>query len=123
MIEETPLGISETRRNIVIVMGEPRTTSENGREMTSKFFDKKMRSLEGVKGSKERYVAHFIILNDRRPYDVNVEVKRQALHPGGYYDDPGEPDDEMARIIAEKIRAQLYQSRDNRNVIDDFKPY
>ena len=123
VLEDTPLGLSETRRNLVIVSGEPRSTSKDGRELITKYFDKKWRSLEGIKGIKERYVAIFSIINDRRPFNVRVEVYKQVLGLENEFMEPGDYDEDMSIQLAQKVKNQLYQSRENRNMIDDFKPY
>ena len=104
------------------VIGEPRTLSENGREMISQFYDKKNRPIEKMDMAKERYYTHVVILGDRRPYDVQVQVLVEGRNEDGGFD-VIDRDDDRAGLIAEKIRQALNQSRDTRNVIDDFRSF
>ncbi|MGZ3940357.1 MAG: hypothetical protein ACXVBK_16420 [Flavisolibacter sp.] len=121
-LRETPLNISETRRAVVSVIGQPRATSENGREMLSKYYDRKGNSEEQVKNARERLSTHVTILGDRRPYDIQIEVVVEIRDHSGVYQ-VVERDDTKARKIALEVQKALVQSRDNRNIIDDFKPY
>jgi hypothetical protein len=121
-LRETPLNISETRRVVASVIGQPRTTSENGREMLSKYYDRKGNSEDQAKGARERLSTHVTILGDRRPYDIQIEVVVEIRdHEGAYQ--AVEKDEVKAGKIAQDIQKALVQSRDNRNVIDDFRPY
>lgn len=122
IIRETPLNVSETRRAVMSVIGEPRSISQNGREIVSQFYDKKNKNIEKMDMARERYYTHVTVLGDRRPYDVQVEVLVEGRNEDGGFD-LLDRDDERAGIIAEKIRQSLNQSRDNRNVIDDFRSF
>jgi hypothetical protein len=124
VLQETPLNISETRVAVVTVTGQPRQVSENGREIFSKYYDKKNNNLEKDKMdmARERYYTHVVILGDRRPYDIQVEVLIEARTPEGGWELVNH-DDGRAGAIAEKIKNALAQSRDKRNVIDDFRSF
>ena len=122
ILRETPLNVSETRRVVVSIIGEPRSVSQNGRELESKYYDKKNMTLEKMDMERERYYTHVTILGDRRPYDVQVEVLIEARVEDGRFE-LADRDDGRAAVVAEKIRVALNQSRDNRNVIDDFRSF
>ncbi|MGE5086378.1 MAG: hypothetical protein ACM3MG_08780 [Bacillota bacterium] len=122
VLRETPLGISETRRVVVSVIGETRGISENGRELYSKYYDKKGKNIEKMDMAKERYFTQVIVLGDRRPYDVQVEVLIEARDQDGHWELVDRNDDKAA-VVADKIRKALNQSRDSRNVIDDFRSF
>lgn len=122
VLRETPLNASETRRAVVLVVGDPRLISPNGREIFSQYLDKKEKKIEKMDMIRERHFTHVTILGDRRPYDVQVEVIVEIRNQGGGFDVIGH-DDSKASVIAEKIRQVLNQSRDNRNVIDDFRSF
>ena len=122
VLRDTPLGISETRKAVVTVIGEPRTMSTNGREMFSKYYDKKGAEIMKMDMVRERFYSHVIVLGDRRPYDIQVEVLVEGRTPEGTFE-LSHRDDAKASTVAEKIRAALNQSRDNRNVIDDFRSF
>lgn len=121
-LHETPLNISETRRVIASVIGQPRVTSENGREMISKYYDRKGNMEDSAKLGRERLYTHVTILGDRRPYDIQVEVVVEVKDRSGSYQEV-EKDDGRAEKVALQIEKALVQSRDNRNVIDDFRPF
>ena len=122
ILRETPLSISETRRIIVSITGEPRSLSQNGRELESKYFDKKNQPIEKMDMARERFYSHITVLGDRRPYDIQVEVLVEGRVENGQFE-LVDRDDGRAAILAEKIRVALNQSRDTRNVIDDFRSF
>jgi hypothetical protein len=122
ILRETPLSVSETRRVVVSVIGEPRSVSENGREILSKFYDRREKAIPKMEMARERYFTHVTILGDRRPYDIQVEVLVEGRSPQGNFEMVTR-DDNKATIIAEKLRQALNQSRDTRNVIDDFRSF
>jgi len=122
MLRETPLNVSETRRAVVSVIGQPRITSENGRELLSNFYDRKGHSDEKSKSLRERLYTHVTVLGDRRPYDIQIEVVVEIRDQDGVYQ-VVEHDDARAEKIALDVQKALVQSRDNRNIIDDFRPY
>jgi len=122
ILRETPLSISETRRIIVSIIGEPRSLSQNGRELESKYFDKKNQPIEKMDMARERFYTHVTVLGDRRPYDIQVEVLVEGRVENGQFE-LVDRDDGRAAVLAEKIRVALNQSRDTRNVIDDFRSF
>lgn len=121
-LRETPLNVSDTRRAIVSVIGQPRVTSENGRELISKYYDRKGNTDDRVKNDRIRLSTHVTILGDRRPYDIQIEVLVEVRNHEGVYE-VVEKDDAKAEKIALEVQKALVQSRDNRNIIDDFRPY
>lgn len=121
-INNTPLSLSESRRTIVSIIGEPRFISTNGRELLSKYYDQKEQPIESMVQAKERYFTHVIILGDRRPYDISVDVIYEERDEDGRFQAVEKMDD-MAAPIADKIKKQLYQNVDSRNLIDDFRSF
>lgn len=121
-MRETPLSLSETRRVITVVIGEPRGVSQNGREILSKYYDKRNKAIEKMDMARERLYTRVTVLGDRRPYDIQVEVFVESRTSDGGFE-PLDRDDDRASVIAEKIRQALNQSRDKRNVIDDFRSF
>ena len=119
LLTETPLNMSETRKAIIKVIGQPISVSENGREVFSQYYD--TYGLDYEPGKKERFQTQVTILNDRRPYDIRVvvvvdEKRGSDFARIGY-------DKEKSKKLADRIQRALNESRDNRNMIDDFKPY
>lgn len=122
ILKETPLSVSETRKAIVIVSGEPRTISSNGRELYSKYYDRDGRGIFKMESAKERFYSIFIILGDRRPYDISVQVVRELRNVEGQFQKVG-LDESRAQTLADKLKKVLIESRDNRNVLDDFRSF
>jgi hypothetical protein len=122
LLQETPLGASETRRTIVSVIGEPLSMSKSGNELISHYYDRKGSRIEKMDMAKERFYTVVTILNDRRPYDLRVEVFHEIRDLEGGFESRGQ-DDDRASLTAEKIKQALNQSRDKRNVIDDFRSF
>ncbi|WP_255490126.1 hypothetical protein [Bdellovibrio sp. KM01] len=122
LLRETPLGVSETRKVIMSVIGEVREVSENGRELFSKYYDRKGNPIQSMDMAKERYYSHLIVLGDRRPYDISVEVMVEARDSDGGWE-LVDRDDHKAQVLADKLKRALNQSRDSRNVIDDFRSF
>lgn len=122
ILRETPLGVSESRIAIVTVIGEPRQLTPDGRELFSKFYDKKGNLISRLEMANERFYTLVSILGDRRPYDIQVEVVIEHRGEDGKFTF-AEKDDAKARLIAEKIKKALNQSLGNRNVIDDFRSF
>lgn len=122
-LRETPLGASETRKAIVSVIGDPRETSDNGREMLSRYQNKNGSFDDGTKVLKERRYTHVTILGDRRPYDILVQVVvEKKLKENGRFERVGS-DDGLAQEMSEKIKKALNQSLEKRNIIDDFRAF
>lgn len=120
-IRDTPMGISEIRRVITSVIGEPRVLSPNGYELTSIYMDRKDKPLERPNEVRERFYVQVAILGDRRPYDINVRTIVEIRTPDGYENVGEDPD--LSQKWADRIRKALHESRDKRNVIDDFKAF
>jgi hypothetical protein len=122
VLKETPLSISETRVAVVTVIGEPRVVSPNGRELYSKYYDRKGNAIERLELAKERDYTLVTILGDRRPYDIQVEVMIEERDEDGIFQ-LVDKDDERAGPIADKIKKAINQSLGSRNIIDDFRSF
>ena len=122
ILRETPSGLSETRRVIVSVIGEPRGVAANGRELVSKYYDRTNLQILKMDMVRERRYTRVSILGDRRPYDIQVEVLVEGRDSDGTFYEK-DHDDDRAAVLAEKIKQTLNQSRDTRNVIDDFRSF
>lgn len=122
VLRETPLGISETRRAIVSAIGEPRRVSQNGRELYSQYYSRDNVNIKDPAAVSQRYYTQVIILGDRRPYDIQVVVVNEEKVDSRRFEVTGQ-DDGRASQVAENIRKRLNQSRENRNVIDDFRSF
>lgn len=103
-----------------------RRVSVNGREMFSNHFVLKRGRYEKARGSeKHRYLAHVLVLGDRRPYTIEVVVYKeqrghakinQSYHRVGI-------DKGIARVILRRIQKLLSKRREDLNIIDDFRVF
>jgi hypothetical protein len=122
VLRETPLSASDTRRVVVTIIGQPRQMSKDGRELSSVFYDRKNNPIEKMDSARERIYTRVSILGDRRPFDIRVEVLVEGRNRMGQFEQ-ADRDDGRAAVLAEKIKHALNQSRDSRNVIDDFRSF
>lgn len=122
LLRETPLGLSETRRAIASVIGVPKSVSSNGRELISFPHDRIGRRLDDNSQVTDRNFTHIIILGDRRPYDIQVQVfvEKKKSENGRF--EVTDQDLGLSEKVAKRIKEALYQSHNNRNIIDDFRP-
>ena len=101
--------------------GGVRKTSENGREFDSKYFAPKGPLDVDASAEVFRETAHITILGAGRPYSVSIDSYVEKKSNRGY--DGYGRDSSRAKEIAERIKTGLSNRRDDRNMIDDFKPF
>jgi hypothetical protein len=120
-IEETNYSLNDIRSAIQGIAGEPREVSQNQREYFSQYFSRKKEPNFNPQLSRERSYAHFLILGERRPYEIKVIVFNERKTKNGY-ELIGE-DRAWSKKISEELEIRLNNGRDGRNVIDDFRPF
>lgn len=97
--------------------GGMKTFSENAREFTSNPFKLKNNAYEAAKPNENYLVAEVLVLGDRRPYKMEIRVykvvdsQRVAT------------DNKIEKRLKNEILADLAKRRENRNVIDTFRPF
>lgn len=99
----------------------PRSISQNLREYTSQFFSRKDESEFDPQSSNERAYAVFVILGDRRPYQVDITVFIERKK-GSRYAKVG-TDKKLAQELLVELRTRLHQSQEDRNLIDGFRAF
>ncbi len=70
---------------------------------------------------RERVIARIVIMGDRRPYDILVQVYLERKIRG-VWEEVG-LDENLSRDFSKEINRELIESRENRNVIDDFRAF
>lgn len=120
-IHETNYSLNDIRVAIIGIAGEPREVSQNQREYKSQYFSRKKETNFNPQISKERSFAHFIVLGERRPYEIKVIVYNERKTKNDYKL-LGE-DKAWSKKIKDELESRLNHSRDGRNVIDDFRPF
>lgn len=121
MIEETPAGVSEIKRVLAVVMGPVRASGRGGAEMVFGYHDRELKLIESPEDARERIFPVVTILGDRRPFDIRVQVYVERKTREGF-ENIGQSDG-LAEAWAQRVREAMYEGRDKRNVIDDFKAF
>jgi len=123
IISESYLPVSDHRRAIVAAIGEPRTVSQNGREITSFYHDRNFKYVDESKKPKIRYFTKVVVLGPRRPYEVSVEVIKEQRDPDTkQYIEQG-LDDSLSQIRVNEIANVLNQSREKPQSVDVENPF
>lgn len=123
VLSETPLAIRSTRIAISAALGEPRVISQNGREISTHFHDRKFKLLDITPKTQERLYTKVLILGARRPYDLAIEVHIEQRDPDSKnFHDIG-IDEKLSVLQARQVQQALNQSRDKPVVIDEGAPF
>lgn len=120
-ITDQNLSLMDIKKAVTSVIGDPRALSENQRTYISQYFGRKSDSRFDAAKSRERLYSKVVILGDRRPYDVEVEVFVEEKEGKDYV--PVGNDKAEAKKLGKELRSRLNQSREDRNVIDDFRAF
>lgn len=121
LVNEPEQSLAEIKKAVIAIMGEPRKLSENQRQFTSQYFSRTPDAKFDPLKSKERLYAVMTILGARRPYDVEIRALVEKRR-GKTYEEVGE-DVAMSKKLAKELQERLNQSRDGRNMIDDFRAF
>lgn len=122
-IQNSNLPIPESRVAITAVIGKPRVISLNGRELSSVYHDAKFEPLEESKNIKRRYYTKVIILGPRRPYEISIQVVKEALDPKTMnFVDLG-LDDSLSKRRAIEIKRALNKSLESYQTVDGDSPF
>jgi hypothetical protein len=120
-IKDSTAALTDIRKAVVMVLGQPRKTSLNGRELTSEYQDKQGHPDPSLATAKTRSYTKVTILGERRPYDIKVEVFQEAKIDQQY--EIIAENNALAQKLADEIEKTLNESLKNRNVIDDFHAF
>lgn len=102
-----------------------RTSSTNGREVSSQYFLPDKKGYKDAIQSPVRLTAKIVILGERRPYSIEIYVFREErVRSGGRvkYQVRGQ-DFRVANRIKNELQARLAQRREDLNIIDDFRVF
>ena len=127
-LKDVEASLTELRAliNGVLPSGQ-RGVSPNGREILSNYFviDRKNRELKPAGEALERFYAKFLILGDRRPYQIEVSVTRERrIMRGSSYSYQGvDQDRRLAKELANRLHEELTKRPEDRNIIDDFRVF
>lgn len=102
-----------------------RSISDNGREFLSQHYLYDKNEYLAAKDASIRFYARVLILNSSRPFDIEVEVRREVrrdINGRITYVNDGF-DLRLARILRDQIKEALSKRRDDLNLIDDFRVF
>jgi hypothetical protein len=120
-ITEQNISLADIKKSITSIISDPRAVSENQRTFLSQYFSRKVDPKFDPNKAKERMYAKLVILGDRRPYDIDVQVIVEEKN-GNSYSEVG-LDIPEAKKLGKELRIKLNQSREGRNVIDGFRAF
>ncbi len=121
-LEGVTMSFNEVKKAVAqTIPGGIMSQSINGREIQSHYFSRKEDIMFDPQQAKERAYVFVYILGDRRPYTVEVQVPVEEKTKQGY--SKAGLDKALAEKYALAIRKRLTQSREDRNVIDDFRVF
>lgn len=121
VIPENPNTVGDIRKAFVSTFGEPRLISSNGRELFTKYHEADFIELEPDMKIKSRYYTKVIILGERRPYDISVDVIKEKKVQNKF-EIEGHVESLSAKQ-AERLKETLDKSRVEPKSIDDFTPF
>lgn len=102
--------------------GDPEKILNGGRLLISKPFIIKDGELDLAIGEKaHRYYVKVFIRGHRRPYTIDIKAIEQKRTKHGFKD--ADFSDWIAKGMAKIIHLRLNESREQKNIIDDFRPF
>ena len=122
-IQNVPLSFNAVKTVVTRALpGGILRESDNGRTMTSGYFDPTTLKPENEKKPLKVHAYMTIaVFGSSRPYNLTVKAFKEQRTKDGY-EDLGE-DPELSDRLAEKLRTALADRREDRNVIDDFRVF
>jgi len=125
-VEDVKAPLQYLQRTVVSILPMGlRGNSRNGREFQSKYFVVSKGVYKEAGEAADRYYAHFTILGERRPYNVEVYVTHEQRTLDGNeltYRVIGH-DSRLAKELAQSLRNRLTKRREDLNIIDDFRAF
>lgn len=103
-----------------------RKSSTNAREYYSNYFVFVRGKFRPVQKTSRRFFTKVTILGDRRPYSIEVMVikeQRVKSSSGGYDYIKAGLDLRLAKYISRMIKKELFERRNDRNFVDDFRVF
>lgn len=112
IIDESSDSLSDIKKAVVAIIGEPRLISENQREFFGPYHGN---------NKLQRAYYHILILGARRPYQLEIKYVIEKKYENKFIFSSF--DRTKAAKAADDIKNRLNESRDNANVIDDFRAF
>lgn len=100
--------------------GGVRSSSANGRTLTSNYFDPKDLDEDAEEGAKTRGYAVVVVNGSSRPYNILVRAYRETKSGDEW---KTKLDEDLGEKVTQRLKAAINDDRQNRNVIDDFRAF
>ena len=121
-INNVALSLQTVKKTIASIIPQGvKEESLNGREVTSGYFNLKNWE-EDATDKTERAYAKVLILGEGRPYRIDVHVYKEKKSKSGTYNKTGE-DKKVTKELVARLKDALADRREDRNIIDDFRPF
>src|SRR5262249_51144281 len=121
-INNVMLSLTTVKKTVISLLPQGlKGESENGRELTSGYFNAHNWE-EDATDKSERVYAKVLILESGRPYRIDVHVIKEKKGKGGAYTKTGE-DKKATQDLVEKLKDALADRREDRNIIDEFRAF
>lgn len=122
LIKETPSAVSDIRKAFVMTFGQPRMISSNGRELYTQFHEEDFITSEVTDSTKVRRYTKVIILGERRPYDIEIDVIKERRVDGNTFEIV-QHEEALSLRQAKRLKETLDKSRVESKSIDEFTPF
>ena len=119
-LEDVNRNLQEIRASVEHLYGI-RSASANGRVLITGPMLKDPNDTTPRDKLTERIYARIVIVRDQRPYRVHVQVYEEEKIDGEWIE--LDIDERLSQEVAREINLNLIESREKRNVIDDFRAF
>ena len=115
------MSLLSIRKVIISIIGEPREISQNQREFFSNYTHPNGNFIAESENINSRIYSRVVILGERRPYDIQVQVLIETKS-NGTFETTG-IDKQRTKGLVNELNLKLNQSRINGNNIDEFRAF
>ena len=126
IVDEVMLPLNTIKQVVVGALPNGlRDRSQNGRALTSNYYDPYNPLKERFDNARKRSQAEVFILGDHRPYSVQVLVhveRRRRTPKGRVYERVGR-DKKAEEALGLRMKLRLSKAKGTRDFIDEFRPF
>jgi hypothetical protein len=120
-VEDLSYSLEEIRSAIKVVAVDFKSVDPLKRKYESIYFPKKPKKNFDPEKHSPRYYARFIIVGDRRPFTVVINVIEEVKEEGEWVEQGS--DEELSQRLAQDLRKALAEGRVQRNAVDSFRAF
>ena len=120
-VDDLSYSLEEIRAAIKVVATDFKYVDPLKRKYESIYFPKNRKKNFDPEKHSPRYYARFIIVGDRRPFTVVIDVIAQVKEEGEWVERGS--DEELSQRLAADLRKALAEGRVQRNAVDSFRAF